>query len=394
MTGVTVLAFASGLAASAVFPGPQSSRSEPILAIVRSAQSRWPILTRLDRRSLEPVGPAVSLGEYHWTSSLSPDGSQLALGISAPRPTGRVGMAIVDLERMEAVVEVVTGIAAEAVAWLGPNRVVAALQRGGIVVADSTSGEVVRRWPEPFRPPNSPPVAKTERGVIFLLVHPSEPTAARLVLVEDSEHARFLSLDSIATYAWRNADEGVLLFESAGLAVDAGDDRAFVVAPGAPVAEVNLRNMSVSYHEVEGLDRRGQGGWRQCLLLENAVMAVFGADLVPEGKRAVRVPAGLALIDMRTWRARTVDREASRAVVVSGGVLAYHPGSNGLRVYSAEGEKLYELFSGERVRDVRVDGDQIYVLGATVVWAVDAESKTIARELTPSVRLLEVIGNR
>jgi hypothetical protein len=65
-------------------------------------------LARLDPISLKPVSRQVRLGEYHNAWSLSPDRSELALGISAPGRSGRVGILIVDLETMEVVRKVAT----------------------------------------------------------------------------------------------------------------------------------------------------------------------------------------------------------------------------------------------------------------------------------------------
>jgi hypothetical protein len=79
------------------------------------------ILARLDPLSLDPVSRRVHLGEYHGAWSLSPDGTQLALGVSAPGESGRIGIVIVDPEDMRIVRAIETGGAAEALAWLTPH---------------------------------------------------------------------------------------------------------------------------------------------------------------------------------------------------------------------------------------------------------------------------------
>src|SRR5262245_7249165 len=112
------------------------------------------ILGRLDPRSLKPVSKTVQLAEYGRAWSLSPDGSQLALGISSgvslvspPRPIhGRIGVIVVDLPTMKIVSEVSTGIKAEALGWLRPRRLVAALQGRGTVLIDTRTATIVRRW--------------------------------------------------------------------------------------------------------------------------------------------------------------------------------------------------------------------------------------------------------
>src|SRR5712691_99188 len=125
-----------------VYPGPNTGNTPAILA-------------RLDPLSLRPVSPKVEMGEYHAAWSLSPDASQLALGVSSgesvltpSRRLGlRIGIYIVDLGRMQLVQEIQTGIAAEAVGWLARRRLVAGLQRGGTVVIDPVTGRILRRWP-------------------------------------------------------------------------------------------------------------------------------------------------------------------------------------------------------------------------------------------------------
>ena len=76
------------------------------------------ILARFDPLSLRPVSRQVPIAEYHDAWALSPDGSRVALGMSAPGREGRIGILVVDLETMKVVRGIETGVAAEG---LGPQ---------------------------------------------------------------------------------------------------------------------------------------------------------------------------------------------------------------------------------------------------------------------------------
>src|SRR5437867_3084168 len=173
----------------------KTSAKAPLAFLERPALTK---LARLDPLTLEPVGPYVPIGEYHWAATTSPDGLRLAVATGGPGG----GIQIIDLERMETAHSVHTGIAAEALAWLTPNRLLGALQcnptnsggRGcGIVLVDGGNGKILRRWPEternaeflPFRPPSSPPkpVATTRHGAVFLPGNCSEIASARLARI-------------------------------------------------------------------------------------------------------------------------------------------------------------------------------------------------------------------
>lgn len=111
-------------------PSPPSEATpvapnQSLLGITSPRDDSGPaVLARLDSLSLKPVSPQVPIPEYHDAWSLSPDGSQIALGMSAPGREGRVGVLLVDLDAMKVVRGIETGIAAEALAWLAPRVLV------------------------------------------------------------------------------------------------------------------------------------------------------------------------------------------------------------------------------------------------------------------------------
>ena len=142
-----------------------------------------------DPLSLRATSPPVVIGEYHHAWSLSPDGSRVALGISALGETARVGVRIVELGSWTAQLDVETGIAAAGVAWLTDRRLAAALLDGGIVLLDPVTGAVVDRWAT-----GSGVDAATTRTRRRFLMLVSGRRVARLSVVDAEGRLRRLSL--------------------------------------------------------------------------------------------------------------------------------------------------------------------------------------------------------
>lgn len=375
------------------------------------------ILARLDPLSLEPVSRQVELGEYHNAWSLSPDRSQLALGISAPGRTGRIGIVIVDLETMKVVREIETGGAAEALAWLTPRLLAAALVRDGTVVVDPVSGKILRRWP---RLPFPEASARTRNGMVVLFADVGlggSPAAAapRLAAVDARGRLRSVGLRRIRLGARRVA--GIGYADAVGLAVDPVGARAYVFAADAPVAEVDLRTMRVSYHRLEalflppgelaGLDVKPgdpvAARQRGAIWLGDGKAIVFGQDLVAaRGGEVASVAAGALLVDTDRRSSCMLDPKASGVAFVAGRVLVFGPGRSrtrdapgiGLRGYSVDGRRLFQLFEGEQVWDVQVTGEHAYVRTPDAVRVIEVRSGKLASDVVPPRDLVDVVVAR
>jgi hypothetical protein len=375
-------------------------------------------VARIDPVTLEPAGPRVSVGEYHWSAALSPDGAQLA--VAAGGPGGKVR--IIDPRRMETQHFVQTGIAAEAVAWLRPGRIVAALAcnpanssgRGcGMVLVDSLTGEVVRRWPETeadawtlrFEPGEAAPrtVAKTPFGVLMLLAHATEVTAARLAMIDDTEELRSVSLPSIRAGRDRPVVVNPGPFapqSSAALAVHPAGDRAYVIGAEPTVTEVDLKSLQVREHPVEGLDRASEFSQRRAFWIDGRLV-VYSADPMMGfgGGVAGRTPSGVRTIDVGSWRARTIEASASHATVAAGVLLVYGGQSRGLAGYSPDGKERFRLFAddGRPVASVHCDGRYAYVASvdqrqdSARLRVVDVSTGEVVRDATPAARLIDLV---
>jgi hypothetical protein len=360
-------------------------------------------LARLDPRSLKPRGLRLHLGEYHDTWSFSPDGSRLALGMGSPSRICGAGVCIVDLASMRIIKDVEAPIAAEAVAWLRPRRVVAVLQSGEIIAADPVTGKTLRRQRlsvAPFGPPSAG--APRERLLVLLGDDP-----LKLVSIDAQGRPRVARLGRV-----RLGDASPLPPERAGLTVDPRRGHALVFAAGAPAVEVDLRTMRVRYHRLrtqpvahapaEELRAR----LRYALWLGRGLVAVFGEDVVLDrgaGVRGVKeFPAGVQLIDTETWTVRTLHRRASRARRAAGRLLVYtrspsaqRPAGVGLRVYTSGGRRLLTHLFGNKALDVQVAGGYAYALSSRAVRIVRVRSGSVVRESgPPPSREIRILSTR
>ncbi len=151
---------------------------------------------------------------------------------------------------------------------------------------------------------------------------------ARLAVADKLGRVRFIRLERIFAGArLESVSPHQVERQPPGLGVDAGGGRAFVVDRGR-VAEVDLASLAVSYHELRrsawirlgpaAEAKVSRGYSRFARWLDNDLLAVSGAD---EERRRVQ-PAGLLLVDTRSWSVRTVDPGATGFLVAGEALLA------------------------------------------------------------------------
>jgi hypothetical protein len=392
------------------------SPREPFVGLLRAAAGSAAMLARFDPLSLRAVSPQVQVDEYHDAWSLSPDGAQLALGVSSGRSVlspsrplrARIGIYIVDMKTMELVREVQTGVAAQALAWVGRRQLVAALQRGGTVLVDPLTGRTTRRWPGFSFPDASAP---TREGLVMLFPQLRSSGAdlpltrvsgsARLAVVDARERLRSLTLKRIPLAV--HASNGISYEDRAGLAVDRAHQRAYVAGADAPVAEIDLLTRRVSYHLELAVSERNEAlvaRHRRALWLGGQI-AIFGRDLAAtEGGKLIATPAGVTLIDTSDWSACTLDARATGATLGADRVLTYGPGSAvsrdeagvGLRAFTVGGAEVFHLFEGQRVSDVQVSLGLAYVRTPDAVQVVDVRSGRVIGKISPPPELVILIA--
>jgi hypothetical protein len=356
-------------------------------------------LARLDPTTLEPLaGPRAKLEVNMVGWSVSPDRSLAVIGDG----NGNGLVQVIDLGAMRSLgaVEVGAGATTDASAWLGPRRV--AVVFGGIAgptdavevaVLDPVARRVLARRTMAGQ---VSAVGHLPGGLVLLLTPARTIGPARLAVIAGRGTVRTVTLGRVSAGFKPPKVEGpeaVGHQRGAGLAVDPAGRRAFVVAPGAPVAEIGLDDLKVAYHALDRpaspLDRLRQwllpaaeakavaGPWRQARWVGGGLLAVAAGDLRvahdAEGELAQRERiAGVELVDTSRWRTYDLHARASRVdyqggrLLLSGGTwdsdaTSSSPRGVGLTVYGPGDRRPLHLLGRQFVQEVTVRGDLAYL---------------------------------
>lgn len=380
--------------------------AEPILAVDGGK------LLELDSLTLRPVpGRSAAVGEATGSAAISPDGTRVAVG-------RRSSLRIVELVSLRVVKDVPKprGHAA-LVSWAPSGRIlvvneVPAQQRVEALVFDVVSGRLLVRRRVPGRE-GWPFGIREARGSAVFLLHPIVGIGpVRLVAVDAGGRVRVVRLHRIrAGSEWVDGMDVVRDVWPA-LAVDEARGRAFVVAAGDMVAEVDLRTFGVSYHSFEEptsllgrmrswLDPVAEAkasDWVQlgALWLGQGRIAVFGIRSVPfiqdEVLQERDQPLGLRFVDTEDWSVRVVDEQAGWCELSDGVLLAYaslwdsidqRRHGIGLRAYSLQGTRRFHVLGEEPIAEVQPLRDRAIALldDAGSVALVDLRTGEILRRL-------------
>jgi hypothetical protein len=364
-----------------------------VLAFQHGKRTTW--LRRVDSRTLRyQKGRRLDVGGYGSGWSFSPDRSLLALG---DMTFGRV--LLVDSARLRGVRLLDTGVRAHvsATAWLG-SRLLAVLEgcceegrRTTLVNLDRTSCTVLSRVDLAG---SLEAVARTGSELVLLLGPTDGVGPSRLAVAYADGHLRTAGVGRI--HSGRETETAGALMATRharpGLAIDPAGNRAFVVGSGAPVAAVDLATLAVAYHElatpVSLLGRLRDwleptalaktppvGPVRSATWLGAGLIAVSGYDSDVWTDAAGNIqfratPAGLKVIDTRSWTMRTIDASATDFEVADGLLIASgltwnsawrrHRGK-GLTAYDERGAVRFHLFGSQPVLDVQRVGTRIVV---------------------------------
>ena len=380
---------------TAAAPPPRT----PLLGIVGGRRQQQ--LARIDPATLRArPGPRIGVGSEGCASStrgsacwgippwsFSPDRRMLAVA----RHDGGMprSLRIVDVGRMRVREDLpIVGGAVGLVAWPTRERLlmlqdICCGERQQLVVVDVRRRRfVARRALEG----TIQRVARTARRLVLLLSPAKAVGPARLVVADARGTLRSVVLERLpAGVKVVSETDYRVRMNVPGLAVDADGRRAFVVGPGL-VAEIDLDDLRVSYHELRASTsllarlrdwleppasaKSVSGPTRTARWLGGGLLAVAGSDqaVVGDGSR-VRA-AGLRIVDTRDWTTRTVDRDASD-VRVAGDVLlatgsswepaAEEPDAIGLVAYGLDGRRRYRRFGGREAWIGQVFAGRAYV---------------------------------
>jgi hypothetical protein len=369
-------------------------------------------LARFDPRSLEPLpGRQLDLPGPWWVLSVAPDRSMAVLGNEASDQ-----LAVVDLAGMRSLGTIgIRSLAwTETSRWVGRSRLLLVLgelpvsRHSVMLTLDPHARRVLHRQRLP-----GPVLASGHLpgGLVLLLAPDRGIGPATLAVVDDDARIRTVTLSRIDA-GDESVETGALPVDRQafpGLAVDPAGRRAYVVAAGAPVAEVDLTTLRIAYHRLArpASPLRRLANWllppaeakgatdgpvRSALWLGEGLLAVAGSDAeasnTKQGAREVQRPSGLQLIDTRTWTVRTLDPHTSGIVLAGGRLFATgwrydsndgEPKGYGLTIYGPGDRRPVHLMGSDEVWGVQVHGDLAYVLRGSGYSVVDLRSNRVLR---------------
>lgn len=350
-------------------------------------------LARLDPRSLLPRGHGISLERYTGAWSFSPDRRQLvfASGHSSPLSESPAAVRFFDVSTLRPLRDLVLGPSAEVqmLDWVAPDRLLAVVRSccpadSSVSLVDTANGAVFAR----HALVGELVAAGRARGALVLLLQPASLGPVQVAVAGADGTLRTVVLDrvlgGVSTSPFPRSDRS-------GLAVDPGGGRAYVVAANAPIAEIDLQSLGVSYQTLarpvsllgrlhDWLEPRAEakgpleGSARFALWLGDGRLAVLGHDgtVRPEnGRLEVRTrPSGLTVVDTSTGMSEMLDPRSSWAVVARDALLSFgwtwdsaerRETGSGLRVYGRDGAERLRLFGSRSIATVEVFGSRAFV---------------------------------
>ena len=382
--GLLVVVVAASVASVSTAGGSPST----LLAAVGQGQATR--LTAVDPLTLEPVGRSTQIGRYASRWARSPDGTKVVLARD-----DRASLRVVDVRAMKTIRAFsVGGGSFDGLAWVKPRLLIAVVDGFVVLGVDPVTKQV--RWRQ-FLQNRLEAIHRVANGFVLLARAGESPATGlgptELFAVGADGSTRSVALDSIRsgepdyTTTPVNPESRI-----PGLAVDEAGGRAYVIGAGEPVAEVDLRSMSVTYHGgTRTLAKVISGPERTAVWLGNGLIAVTGTDahvetVTVDGREEQHTwstPAGLTVLDTRDWSWRTIDRNAT-AVVMSGPSLLASSS-----VYDSRGP----ADAGMGVAAYSLDGTpRFHLLGRSVVGLI--ASGTLAYAITDGVTIIDVASGR
>jgi hypothetical protein len=279
----------------------------------------------------------------------------------------------------------------EFAAWLTPRRVVGWEGRGSFAV-DPVAGKLIgaHRFEAALLD------AGAGRDTVVALLGAARGTrTCRLAVVGLSAQIRLVTLERAHCSAPIDED-GTVPEEArerrhAALAVDTAGNRAFVVAAGDPVAEIDLSTLRVTYHELAERTTAARTKWlfpgweRTASWLGDGRLAVGGVDY-GEGYvdasgylRQTRTPAGVRVVDTAAWTSRLLDARAEDFAVAGARLLTF--GADGVRGFDPDGSPVFHALAGRAVYSVQVARGTAYAAPAGEPIALDTASGTVIRRV-------------
>jgi hypothetical protein len=276
---------------------------------------------------------------YGWARS--PDGTQLALGTGVRGSYETTALQLVDSTTLALVGKPVVfpGLVRAAV-WPASGALYAVVEtmgRSSLQTVDPETRKIVaqRRIGGQFLSH-----ARFDRGLVLLLGVEGKIAPARLAVVDPDGLVRVVRIPRIdAGSFWRHDANGIGETRTPGLAVDDAGRVAYVIDAGGRIAAVDLRTLKVTYHRPARALLARVGSWltptaeakgmngpvRTAQWLGDGLIAVSGSNQTAVRKKGLTEyagsPAGVWVLDTRSWSVRMIDAQGNAAVVGEGFLL-------------------------------------------------------------------------
>jgi hypothetical protein len=328
-----------------------SIRSADTVLAIESGR-RYDALARLNAQTLEPIGARLALRDkLSHAYAFRPDGRRVAIPSVAAR-----GLRVFDTRSLKRAGRVrLSDVYVREYAWMSPRRIVGFGQEG-VFAIDPVSGKPLRT---PAIPPEIVDVRRVGNRLLFLFGRPRWALgSARVVVVDPAGRSTEVRLSRIKA-AVLERGFGPENF-APGLAIDPAGHAFVVGGRDEPIAEVNLKTLRVTYHELPKVAQDVTGRARTAIWLGGGRIAVFGGDVIQQSGRHDLVHTGLLIADLRQRRYEVVDTDA-RSVSFAGRTLLASDWRSGLKGYSTTGQRLYEAFAGERVMSIATFRSRAFV---------------------------------
>jgi hypothetical protein len=369
---------------------PQKLTAGPLLGLVAGRGPTGAMkLARIDPKTMRPSGSRSIRLPFADAWAVAPGGRTLALAVHPDPVNEPNSLELVRLPSLQLRAgSLRLGGDVSALAWTSPHQVVAVTGRFWccpaplrVVGVDLQSRRVTQRKPVAGAVLH---IARWSRGLV-LLTGPTNAIGAASLVVVDARGVRSVGLPSIRAGEVPGA-AGVSDWRLPGLTVDWAGSKAYVVDPDGSVAEIDLATLAVSDHrllksrsllahldgwlEPTAAAKGDSGPIRQAQWLGNGFVLVSGSDHHDSVDGLASDPAGVELIDTRTWTAYVLAPQADSFTVTNGLLLVTGarwrnrtPTGMGIAAYGPEGRRRFARFAGHDVWINHIANGRAYVWG-------------------------------
>ena len=263
MLGLAVLvaALVAGAAAprtEAEATGAAKSQFPPVLGIsFRAAEPYGGTLAWFEPLTLRKLpGRKAPIGVYFGSWAFSAYRAVLAIASCGGQGAEPPGIRFVNARAMRVLGDLRLSPSdgcADSLTWLRPDRLLAVVTAGGeseVVVVDPIARRVLRREQLPsYRLA----AARTSDELVLMLATWGSFAPTRVAVVDADGTVRVATVGGVleGTVVDEQSEDYRSRTIQPGLAVDAEGGRAFLIPASGPIAEIDLRTLAVSYHQLD-----------------------------------------------------------------------------------------------------------------------------------------------